>query len=344
MEIKIKTLTPLWTGGVEPGKVDRIHETGILGSLRWWYEVMVRGLGGYACDPSQGRCAFDAKKYQESKAADERHRLRDDGLCDVCQIFGATGWRRRFRLTIVDSTAPDPSVQQKIQVKKDTRESRWYFPKDQNDKPRSGALILCIQAVDPEFSPMIIAGLIQFIADWTALGARAQMGFGVITIANGQLATQPLYKYVVSTAGTRKYSDLPSLQNIFLARIAPKNGSKFSDQDTFNLKYDLRRLFASNQPLRHFIMGVVNGQRLAAKVKMSRPYNDGQEMRLWGWIPEKADVYADSWNRDTVADKIHKHLEKHYNVQVWREMNSNRDTVTPDNNDARAFFKSLLGV
>jgi len=35
MELTIETLTPLWTGGVD-GRADRIHETGILGSLRWW--------------------------------------------------------------------------------------------------------------------------------------------------------------------------------------------------------------------------------------------------------------------------------------------------------------------
>ena len=45
MGIRLRTLTPLWTGGVETGKMDRIHETGIIGSLRWWYETLVRGLG-----------------------------------------------------------------------------------------------------------------------------------------------------------------------------------------------------------------------------------------------------------------------------------------------------------
>ncbi len=44
MEVRIQTLTPLWTGGVQAGKVDRIHETGIVGSMRWWYEAIVRGL------------------------------------------------------------------------------------------------------------------------------------------------------------------------------------------------------------------------------------------------------------------------------------------------------------
>jgi CRISPR-associated protein Cmr1 len=42
LSITLKTLTPLWTGGAD-GKVDRIHETGIIGSLRWWYEAIVRG-------------------------------------------------------------------------------------------------------------------------------------------------------------------------------------------------------------------------------------------------------------------------------------------------------------
>ena len=33
--LELTTLTPIWTGGVETGKMDRIHETGIIGSLRW---------------------------------------------------------------------------------------------------------------------------------------------------------------------------------------------------------------------------------------------------------------------------------------------------------------------
>jgi len=48
--ITLRTLTPLWTGGVD-GSMDRIHETGIIGSLRWRYEAIVQGLEGRACDP-----------------------------------------------------------------------------------------------------------------------------------------------------------------------------------------------------------------------------------------------------------------------------------------------------
>ena len=64
-EIKIRTLTPLWTGDVDR-ECKSIKETGIIGSLRWWYEALVRGLGGYACDPTSDRkCIYegDIKKF-----------------------------------------------------------------------------------------------------------------------------------------------------------------------------------------------------------------------------------------------------------------------------------------
>jgi len=58
----VKTLTPLWTGGSD-GKMDRVHETGIIGSIRWWYEVIARGLGYYVCDPtSDNRCKLSSKE------------------------------------------------------------------------------------------------------------------------------------------------------------------------------------------------------------------------------------------------------------------------------------------
>jgi len=173
------------------------------------------------------------------------------------------------------------------------------------------------------------------------------MGFGVIELHNklhkSRIDTKPLYDWLIRASGNRTYKYLPSLCNIFLARISPKNGESFSEQDTFNLKYDLRRLFANDKKLRHFIMGTVKGERMAAKVKISRPYGDGL-VRVWGWIPEEADVYQGSWNRNRVVSEIYKHLSTNYSLQVWRGMNSPRDTVTPDNGDAPAFLRNLLGL
>lgn len=84
LTIRLRTLTPLWTGGIDQ-TCDRLHETGLLGSLRWWCEALVRGLGGSACDPTDN-----------SPCHDEDH-------CAVCKLFGCTGWSRKFRLRVVDS-------------------------------------------------------------------------------------------------------------------------------------------------------------------------------------------------------------------------------------------------
>ncbi len=357
MDVKIKTLTPLWTGGVS-GKVDRIHETGILGSLRWWYEAIVRGVGGETCDPSQGRCRFDADKYKKSEATDERQRLRDAGLCEVCQVFGATGWRRRFRLHVhfAEREVSDASIMPTICLGGRQYEDKngklrtptWYFRapssnnKQEPNTPKEGSFNIKIQCLDSHLSAEVIAGLIQFIADWAALGARAQMGFGVIELQNGRIDTRPLYDWLDPVADSYLCPKLPSLRNIFLARISNKNGKPFKEEDTFNLKYDLRRLFKDDPYLRHFIMGEVKKERIAAKIKMSRPYNGGQEMRVWGWIPEQTDVYQSSGGRDGVLGAIYRHLKANYNLKVWREMNSNRDTVAHNTGDIRKFLKSLL--
>lgn len=350
MELNLITLTPVWTGGVEAGKMDRIQETGIIGSLRWWYEAIVRGLGGQACDPSKrDKCGFDAKKYRESTATDERQRLRDACLCDVCQVFGTTGWKRRFRIEVVDQRVKPTSLPEVVRAQRsykvNGRENTptwWLWAKDaRNDqKPREGSFSLRIENLFPDFDPQIIAGLIQFLVDWTAIGARAQLGFGVVKTDVGRLDVRPLYKWLTAVKGSSRYPELPSLQNIFLARVQVSNTT---NQEPFNLKYDLRRLFANDEDLRHFIMGTVKGNRMAAKVKMSWPYGNGL-MRVWGWVPEEADVYKNGWNRDKVVDTIYRHLKKNYTLQVWREMNSPRDTVTPDNNDAEAFLRSLLGL
>lgn len=86
MELEIKTLTPLWTGGVETGQMDRLHETGLIGSLRWWYEAIVRGLGGWACDPTDTQSCPD----------------KNGKRCAACELFGCTSWQRKFKLLILD--------------------------------------------------------------------------------------------------------------------------------------------------------------------------------------------------------------------------------------------------
>lgn len=85
-EWRLVARNDLWTGDVD-GKGERVIPTGLLGSIRWWCEVLVRGLGGAACDPTDGdsRCPEGVQR------------------CPVCELFGCTGWARKFRFEVIDS-------------------------------------------------------------------------------------------------------------------------------------------------------------------------------------------------------------------------------------------------
>lgn len=83
---ELLSLTDIWTGDgntAQSKKADRLITTGLLGSIRWWFEVLVRGLGGAPCDPSANQKA----------CLDNKH-------CVVCELFGCTGWARKFRFDV----------------------------------------------------------------------------------------------------------------------------------------------------------------------------------------------------------------------------------------------------
>jgi CRISPR type III-B/RAMP module RAMP protein Cmr1 len=92
IEFTLKALTDIWTGDVNR-QGNRLIATGLLGSIRWWFEVLVRGLGGEACDPTlpEVRCPASSKTPSEPG----HH-------CVVCELFGCTGWARKFRFEVLD--------------------------------------------------------------------------------------------------------------------------------------------------------------------------------------------------------------------------------------------------
>ena len=79
---ELSAKTDLWTGDADR-KQGRLITTGLLGSIRWWSEVLVRGLNGNACDPTRTQC--EGRNH-----------------CVVCELFGCTGWARKFRFEVLD--------------------------------------------------------------------------------------------------------------------------------------------------------------------------------------------------------------------------------------------------
>jgi len=86
--ITIQTLTPLWTGDVKR-KCDTLKLTGLLGSLRWWFEALVRSIGYKACDSTGEKCELKLEKPTDLQDIMQK-------LCPACFLFGTTGWKKRF--------------------------------------------------------------------------------------------------------------------------------------------------------------------------------------------------------------------------------------------------------
>lgn len=108
---KLKTLTPVWTGGVERNDNSKLHLTGIKGSLRWWYEALVRGLGYCACDPTNDGCRLELSTKDKELIRENNlsiDQCAKDQICPACYLFGCTGWSGKFILKIMERDTDIP--------------------------------------------------------------------------------------------------------------------------------------------------------------------------------------------------------------------------------------------
>lgn len=298
-------------------------------------------------DNPEGKCQLDHDRLPAelpTDPAERRSALYEAGLCDVCQMFGATGWRRQFRISIDGrKLAPDgPLGTRAARRSYSTRDAhgkvqekvpKWYF----KPQARGGSLRIHLVPVGSEDVSRIVAGLLQFVADWAALGARSQLGFGVVHLPE-RVDGRSLYDRIALAAGDQAshYGGLPSLGNLFFARVTAPNGDW---EAVLDLKYDLRQLLAGStrRRLRHSLFGTAaRDQRLACKVKVSAPHGDPPVMRIWGWVP-------DGDQPTSSVPAIYSLLKSIDTSLTWRELSSPRDTVR-EHRDPLEFLADLLEV
>lgn len=250
--LDIKLLTPIWTGGAE-GSRKRVYETGIIGSLRWWYEVVIRGLGGYACDLEAGRCGHDEDKYRSAKKKGENRKqaLSLAGLCAACQVFGNTGWRKRFQLEVIDNGL-QPVMKSSYLIPSlrvhNGKSGGWYIlpgmiNEDNTKKGIRNTLKINIHwsENDAENEALLLA-VIHLMVNWTAIGARTHSGYGVSQFSEGipsspieSLKVEPLW--IPTSGGEEDTIDLmPALTEFFFCviRFMPKQGQWWKHLEEIN--------------------------------------------------------------------------------------------------------------
>ena len=339
MRIKLKTLTPIWTGGAD-GYCDRIHETGIIGSIRWWYEAIIRGLGGNVCDIAEKPCPFQNHSEKE--------------YCDVCELFGATGKSRAFRLEIdeecVHLTQNIHDKKESINIRPNGRTRGWYTGAGQYTDGDTFINIVNIRGSENSLSSKLIP-VFKLIDNWTAIGSRTQHGFGVVKITDDKGNDLKNSKNFSLPVGENLHN-LANIKDFFFTKlnISPKN-TKYWEKGVAGLKgtmsanpklkryipYLDQRIekMPNSMPIapavknwlrftffptlkrdrncEQFIFGKsIKEDKQASKISVSDAYkvDANWEFRIWGWLPARNSPFSDYQDRSDFIKQLKDKLKE----------------------------------
>ena len=315
--VKFTAVTPLWTGDAFRNSEGNSLETGVIGSLRWWTEVLVRGMGIPVQDPTTGASGQTSE--------DPTH---------LETIFGQTDRQRRFRLTLeggkefafpTTRTSGRYVFELPIVNSRGTKPS-WQFP----SKARAGQMELRTLDLHPDrpgpAPETLVSLLLNVVSKVGGLGARTQHGCGIIQTEPSRDPEQ-LFKWLsplwIKGQGRRVNPELPSLRNCFVGEFRAKGERNlYNWLDTFWARYHLRGAFRPDpdspaaKDLRHFLFGTLRPEHIGSKINVSFPFNTNQDalrVRVWGWIPETA-------NRSAHLKTIRAVMETHFNLEGWKDL------------------------
>jgi CRISPR type III-B/RAMP module RAMP protein Cmr1 len=265
LDINCRPHTPIWTGDVGQ-KGARLRETGLMGSLRWWYEAILRSIGFYACDPSTGSCV-----YEES--------IKFAGICLACQFFGCTGYSRRFRFEIDGHGASGQLREVKLKNPGTANHRGWRIPQELTKPFRLKIVPLFVDGFD-------IAGIglaLRLIERFGAFGAKTSHGQGVIRFNGIPAADFAEWKDALTRRPHQQSAQPPNSPNLddmlgVAVELVPQGkdwwksiplqvgGFGISDKSTWipsapavraMLRTDLRDLGSTNDNGRHRLMGTI---------------------------------------------------------------------------------------
>ncbi|SDN71628.1 CRISPR-associated protein, Cmr1 family [Desulfonauticus submarinus] len=316
INVNFNTLTPLWTGDAW-GKCDELKLTGIIGSLRWWFEALVRGMGYNACDSTRDKCQVEVKNPEDVLKIHEK-------ICPVCYLFGTTGWKSRFSVSVIkDESILSKPYHGRIVVNINGGKS-WYY-----DSGLMGEVTLKFQydeTILKETFSSILRILLYLISEYGMLGAKTSMGYGIVKFKindNDISVTEDDWEnfkdYLnffdktenLKEDEKKRQKELPNIQDFFFVKFKVSgiidnviNNVKefFSYQDgiietdTINkwkdknwcitspvvrksIRKEIKKKFKGNNALRHFLMGKVAGKNTKfSAIQVSHVYKNNNRL------------------------------------------------------------------
>jgi CRISPR-associated protein Cmr1 len=307
--VYVTTLTPLWTGGIE-ATTDRVHETGVIGSLRWWYEAIVRGLGHKACDPTASK---------------------EENSCSACKLFGYTGSKRKFSMNIITDRNPDEySV---LNIRPYGRSRGWFLPPG-----FTGDITIHLHGKEDDVDQIV--SLIHWLSSHGSIGARPQLGYGVFKVQR-PLSVKSFNLHILNEIpGENQPRDLPDLRSFtfFKFHFVPRNENWWKTIRNFHpLFKDAQKLqtleelagknmipvspllkdyfrfkkeWKSFKTTKWLFGAIERGRKQRSRINFSWAYKveDQWEVRGWAWLPywgESRYWYREVVNglKDSVGDE-----------------------------------------
>lgn len=305
MKVDLNFITPIFTAKTI-NKSRFVEPTAILGGLRWWYEALIRAQGGFACDISDKNNRCPQPMTYLSITNYQQH------LCPVCQLFGSTGWRRRFDLQVYDQQSvlsfPPTAANNNVLITENffskhvfaaipgTNGYRYYPGRSGSVKLRFNAKLGNPAAYEP-----VLILLLAYIQEYAGLGACLNRGYGLFEfpdplngLENNNL-NKLLAAQISNYTGTRtNLPGLPNAHDCFCWWVSLPNA--YTPVSFANFKRNLRTAFV-NGPLitglipglndrrdyRHYFLGTINKPIQASKVKLAL-LPDRRTLKIWGWI------------------------------------------------------------
>jgi len=204
IKVTFKTLTPLWTGDAW-GESNELKLTGIIGSLRWWFEALVRGMGYKACDSTGDKCQVEIKNPDDVLNIHKK-------ICSVCYLFGTTGWKSRFSVNVdAENVNLEPVNKFEVRTRTNNHKVRGkynYLSRYCDGLFGSFTLNFSFFSDIPEGYICLFVKLLKLLNDYGMIGAKISQGNGVCNI---EFKNNHSY-FDINNCLNKNYSDI-SLKN-----------------------------------------------------------------------------------------------------------------------------------
>jgi len=247
VKITFETITPVWTGDAF-GRNDEIRLSSIMGSLRFWFEVVSYFSGvtnnddyngnGKDNDPNRIFVLRDKLDYEVFKREFLNNKinkyktidriLANSGISLPSRVFGCTGWKSMIRIKEIKKVAkkeynfPRGRVEfeelKHTKIKKGKEEEAtpaWYFPTG-----FYGELYITFLVHDILLKPVFYP-LLTFIEKFGFVGGKWNIGYGRLKIKevkengnsvgnwrNEEFGFNEFYKNNKETFRKRSFNDL----------------------------------------------------------------------------------------------------------------------------------------